>query len=78
MKDIIIPGKVIRKELVILMVSMVAAVLLNVFSIIKYKTAWAELFSQLHVVFAVGIVIYLLVVIFRLVYGLFLKIFSRK
>ena len=78
MKDIIIPGKVIKKELVILLVSMAAAILLNGYSIIKYKTAWTELFSQLHVVFAVGIIIYLLVLTLRLVYFLILRISSGK
>lgn len=78
MKDIVIPSKRVKKELIILVVSLIAALILNIFSIIKYETSWAELFSQLHVVLAVGIVIYLLVLFFRLLYYGVARIFSSN
>ncbi len=67
MRDIVIKAATIRKELIIFSVSLVAALLLNIYSIVSYETAWKELYSQLHVVIALGIVIYLLVLFFRLI-----------
>ncbi|MFZ5430848.1 MAG: hypothetical protein ACOZDD_11495 [Bacteroidota bacterium] len=78
MRDLIIPGKVIKRELIILIVSFVAAVLLNIYSIIKYKTAWGELFSQLHVVVAVTLIIYLLVILFRLLISPIFRLLTHK
>ena len=78
MKDIVIPAKVVKRELVILFVSALAALLLNLFSIIKYKTAWTELFTQLHVVLAVAVVIYILVLFFRLIFSPILRLFTKK
>ena len=78
MKDIIIPSKTVRKEMIILAVSLAAALILNIYSIIKYETDWAELFSQLHVVLAVGLVIYLLVGFFRLIFSAFNRLFSKR
>jgi hypothetical protein len=78
MKDIVIPSKTVKKELVILFVSLAAALILNIYSIIKYKTSWTELFSQLHVVLAVGLVIYLLVSFFRLIFAAFNRLLSKK
>lgn len=66
MRDIVIKAATIRKELIVLSVSMVAALILNIYSIVSYETYWKELYTQLHVVIPVGIVIYLLVLIFRL------------
>jgi len=78
MKDIVIPSGVVKRELLILLVSFVSAFLLNIFSIIKYKTAWGEIFSQLHVVLAVTVVIYLLVALFRWLFSSLFRLFAKK
>ncbi len=78
MRDIVIKAATIRKELIVFSVSLVAALLLNVYSIVTYKTAWIELYSQLHVVIAVGIVIYLLVLIFRWIAIGVLRLFKSR
>jgi hypothetical protein len=78
MKDIIIPGKVVKREIIIAMVCLISALLLNVYSIVKYKTAWGELLSQLHVVLAVAVIIYLLVALFRFIISPIFRLFMRK
>lgn len=78
MRDIVIPAKTIRRELIILLVCLVSAFLLNVYSIIKYETAWRELYSQFHIVLAVWIVIYVLVLLFRLIFSPIFRLFTKK
>ena len=68
MKNITITSTQIKKEIILLCVSLIAALGLNIYSIIKYKTAWAELFGQFHTVIFIGLIIYLLVVLFRLLF----------
>ena len=78
MKDIVIPGKRIKQELRILAITIGIAVVLNLFSIIKFKTNWVELVSQLHVVIALGIAIYILVFLLRLIFHPILSRFQKK
>jgi uncharacterized membrane protein len=78
MKDIIITAAQIKKEIILFLVSLVAAIALNVYSIAKYKTDWAELLGQLHTVFFVALVIYLLVVIFRLILWGFSRLMQKN
>jgi len=78
MKDIVIPSGVVKRELLILLVSFVSAFLLNIFSIIKYKTAWGEIFSQLHVVLVLTVVIYILVALFRWLFSSLFRLFAKK
>ena len=47
MKDITISSKRQKTELIWLAASFCAAILLNVFSIILYKTNWSEIYTQL-------------------------------
>ena len=68
MKDITITGSRIKKEIIIVVVSLLAAIILNIYSISKFKTDWSELIGQLHVVILVAIAIYILVLIFRLIF----------
>lgn len=68
MKNITITSAQIKKEIIILCVSLFAALGLNIYSIVKYKTVWAELFGQFHTVVFIGLIIYLLVALFRLIF----------
>ena len=71
MKDLIIKGSVLKKELYIFLGCFVFAVVLNIYSIAKYKTAWSELIGQLHIVILVSIFVYILVfLILRAVRGI--------
>jgi len=75
MKDIKITGKTIRRELMILVISFIAAIIINIIAIIKYNTSWKELFTQLHIVILLVLVIYFFSGILRfMVYGVRLMI----
>lgn len=75
MKDIIITPRKLKRELFIWLLCLVAAIGLNVYSIIYYDTSWRELYTHLGYVVAISIVIYLLLWIFR---GLFLLVRNLK
>jgi hypothetical protein len=78
MRDIVIPSRVIKRELIILLVSLVSAFLLNIYSIIKYGTSWKELYNQIHVVLGVALLIYVLVLLFRLIISPIFRLFTKK
>lgn len=78
MRDIVIPSKVIKRELIILLVSLVSAFLLNIYSIIKYGTSWKEIYNQIHVVLGVALLIYVLVLLFRLIISPIFRLFTKK
>ena len=78
MRDIVIPSMVIKRELIILVLSLVSAFLLNVYSIIKYGTSWKELYSQVHVVLGVALLIYVLVFLFRIIISPVFRFFTKK
>lgn len=65
MKDIVFTSKRQKKELLIFGVCFAIGFLMNVVSIIIYKTPWFEIFSQLGYVLAIAIVLYLILAIFR-------------
>lgn len=67
MKDIVIKSKQIKRELYIALAAFAIAIMLNIYAILKYKTQWTELFSQLGYVLALSVVIYLLALVVRLV-----------
>lgn len=77
MKDVTIKGSFLKRELYILLCCIGVAVILNIFSIIKYKTSWVELFTQLHFVILVGIFIYVLVFLVLLAYRGVLKLVKK-
>lgn len=78
MRDIVIPSKVIKRELIIIGVSLVSAFLLNVYSIVKYGTSWKEIYNQIHIVLGVALLIYVLVFLFRLIISPIFRLFIKK
>ncbi|VAW21608.1 hypothetical protein MNBD_BACTEROID01-2449 [hydrothermal vent metagenome] len=77
MKDILIPAKRIKKELIILLVCFSAAFLLNIYAIAKYAGGWSELLGQLHIVVILSLAIYFIVAILRLILFGILKGFKK-
>ena len=65
MKDVLISGSRMARELRIFLGCFVLALALNIFSIIKYKTEWKELLTTLHITIAVAIALYVLLAILR-------------
>jgi hypothetical protein len=78
MKDITITGKRIRKELRWLLLGFILAVLLNIYSIIKYDTAWSELVSTLHILLVMALIIYVILLFFRGLAGLLIRFSSGR
>ena len=78
MKDLTIKAKQIKKELIILLVCLLAALGLNIYSIIKYNTDWSELIGQLHIVILVALLLYVLVGMFRLFAWGINRLFQKK
>jgi hypothetical protein len=78
MKDITISGRRIKIELKWLLGCLVAAIVFNVYAIIRYETSWAEFFSSLHVVVILSFVFYLLLLFFRGFFSLILRFSSRN
>jgi hypothetical protein len=78
MKDITISGKRIRTELKWLLGCFVAAIIFNLYAIIRYQTSWAEFFSSLHVVVILSLVFYLLLLFFRGLISLIIRFSTRK
>ena len=61
MKDLVIKGKWIKRELIVLAVIFFISVIINMTGIIKHNTEWIEMLSQLHVVIILTIVLYALI-----------------
>jgi hypothetical protein len=78
MKEIIIAPKRIKKELYSLLVCFVVANLLNIYAIITYQTAIAELLSMLGYVTVFAVVLYLLWTIIRIIFYLIRTILKSK
>lgn len=78
MKDIIIKAKQIKKELIIIFTCLAAAIGLNIYSIIRFKTDWNELWNQLYMVIFVAFLLYILLGILRLlIWGIILPFRKR-
>lgn len=65
MKDIIITGKRIRTELLMLLYSYLAANLLNMFAIVYYQSSWMELLTWQRFVLFIAFIFYLITVVVR-------------
>lgn len=78
MKDIIIKGSRIKRELKFWLVSFLIAVIINIYAIIEYNTNWIEIFSQLHIVVIVSILIYILLILIRSVWFYIRHLMKKK
>jgi hypothetical protein len=77
-KDTTITAAIKKRELIIFVISFAAAYILNVIGIIQHKSPAKELITQLHVVLLVTLVIYGIVIIFRVLYYLISRLWLRK
>ena len=82
MKDIIVKGKWIKRELYILLFCLTVAFAMNIAGIAIHDTRWKELVTQLDVVVMLTFVLYLLAWVIRLlVYAIVIpvkKIIKKK
>ncbi|NOU61283.1 hypothetical protein [Marinifilum caeruleilacunae] len=73
MKDIVLKGKNLKRELIIYLFCFVITTGMNIYSIVSYDTKWPELWLSLPIVFLLSIVIYALSGLFRFIYFLLKK-----
>jgi len=62
-----------RREFIIWLIAFLFSNLLNVYGIIRYKTSWIELFTQLGYVIVLSFLLYFFVALIRLVISLVRK-----
>lgn len=77
MKDINITVKRQKTEILYLIISFVMAFGLNILGIVIYKTEWKELYSQIRIVFILGLTIYVLSALVRLLIFIIMKLFKK-
>ena len=78
MKDLIIPGRRIAREMLTFLGCLIVAFMVNAYAIHKYKTDWKELVTTLHITIALGVIIYVVLGILRLAVGGVARLFRRK
>lgn len=77
MKDIVITSQRIKKELYILLGCFFIAFIVNILSIIIYKTRWNEVFTQLGYVVVISLALYLFVGVIRIVLSFILRAIKK-
>ncbi len=77
MKDTTIRASVKKRELKLLVISLIIAFLLNVFSIIIFNTKWIELLTTFHITILLTVVIYGLSIVLRGIYYFFMRLLKK-
>jgi len=78
MKDVVIKGKWIKRELILLAVIFLLAVIVNIIGIVKHDTRWIEMLSQMHVVLILTLLVYALIWLGRLIIFVVILPFRKK
>lgn len=77
MKDIVITGKRLRAELLVLLICFLAATGVNIRGIVKFGTSWAELFTQIGYVLLICLVFFLVISLLRVLVYLIWKALKK-
>jgi hypothetical protein len=78
MKDIVISGRRIARELWMYGGCVFAALCVNVYAIIRFHTQWKELITTLHITLAVALVFYGVLAVLRALAFCCARIFKGK
>jgi uncharacterized Tic20 family protein len=78
MKDIVISGRRILRELLIFSGCFVAALAVNVYSIVRFGTEWKELFTTLHITLAIAGVFFVVLALLRAVFAGGRRVLRRR
>lgn len=65
MKDIIIKNSTLKREIIIWIISLVIAIAINIYAILKYNASWTELLTQIPVMILISVLIYFVTLIAR-------------
>lgn len=77
MKDIVISGKAVKREFVVALGCFAAVFTVNVAAVIMYVRPWVEIFTQIGYVFVIAVVIYVILLMFRVLYQI-IRILIKK
>lgn len=78
MKDLVITGKTIRRELLILLGCFVAAVIFDIVGIIKYGKPFYEVFQTIGYEIVIAVAIYAVLAFFKALIFLIRKLFNHN
>jgi RsiW-degrading membrane proteinase PrsW (M82 family) len=78
MKEIVITTERQKKEFFILLCCFIGAIVLNIIGIIIYNTSWKELYTQWFTLLVLTVVLYFLILFFRVLFALGIRLFRRK
>lgn len=67
-----------KREFIIFLSCFIGAYILNVIGIIQHQSPVKELFTQLHIVLLVSLVVYGVVIFLRILYHLVSRLWMRK
>jgi hypothetical protein len=71
MKDLVIPAKSIRRELLMLALSVLLAWVVNAGAIMAYKTQWIELLTTWRITLVLALVLYVVMMVPRVCWAVF-------
>ncbi|HCY72971.1 MAG TPA: hypothetical protein DHU75_02245 [Rikenellaceae bacterium] len=77
MKDIVLKGNVIRRELLVALCCVLLSFCINVVAVIVYAKPWTEIFTQIGYVVVIGVVFYCIMWVFRLLYLAIKKLITK-
>jgi len=78
MKDIVITGATLRRELRILLGCFIFAVLFDLFSIVKFHRPFTEIFTTIGYEIVIAVVVYLILALIRLIVFLIRKVLTKN
>ena len=70
MKDIVISGRLVRREIIIALSCFLLSFCINVGSVIAYSKPWVEVFTQIGYVVVIAAFFYAILLFFRIIYWL--------
>ena len=78
MNDIVISGRCILREVQIYACCALAALLVNVYSIIRFKTEWKELITTLHITLVLALFFFVFIALLRGIVSCGRRVFRKK
>ena len=65
MKEIVIKGRQIRREIIVWICCVIVLTAWNAYAIVKYGTSWSELLSLWYVILPLSVVLYVVLIPIR-------------
>jgi len=78
MKDLVIPAKFLRREVLVLLACVALALLINAAAIVAYKTQWSELLTAWRYTLALALALYALFFLPRLGWAVLRRLLHGK